>query len=414
MQFRHHRLDNGLTVIAECNPNAYSVALGFFVNAGSRDETEEISGVSHFLEHMAFKGTPNRSADDVNRELDEMGSSSNARTSEERTIYHATVLPEFQNRMVELLADILRPSLRDDDFEMEKQVIIEEIHMYEDQPPFGGHERIMANFFGKHSLGKSVLGTEQSVGAMTPTQMKEYFEQQYSPGNITLVASGQIDFDQLVKQAEESCGSWSPFEVEREIEAFEPSFGYDSIYKEQSVQEYILQLAPGPASEDENRFASRVMATIMGDDSGSRMFWEFIDPGIAEYAGMGVYEYQGAGLIMSVLCCEPHRTNEHLQRLNDLHVAMQRDGVTDHELELAKRKIYAHVILQSERPESRLFAIGANWLQRGEYRTVKEIAEAYQNVSMDDVRAIIDQYPLTNSFTLGVGPLKDLTAPTAT
>ena len=408
MQFRSQSLDNGLTVIAECNPNAYSTALGFFVNAGSRDEANEIAGVSHFLEHMAFKGTPNRSADDVNRQLDEMGSASNARTSEERTIYHATVLPEFQDPMVELLADILRPSLRVDDFEMEKQVIIEEIHMYEDQPPFGGHERIMADFFGQHPLAKSVLGTEQTVGQLTPEQMRDYFEDRYSPGNITLVASGQVDFERLVAQAEASCGSWAPHPCRRDVDPVKPNRGFGTLLKDKSAQEYVLQLAPGPASEDDARYASRVMATIMGDDSGSRMFWEFIDPGIAEYAGMGVYEYQGAGVMMSVLCCEPALAAENLERLDQLQRKLQQEGVSEHELELAKRKITAHVILQSERPENRLFAIGTNWLQRGEYRTVREIADAYQAVTMADVEAVLAKYPLTESYTLAVGPQADL------
>ena len=113
MKFRDHTLDNGLRIIAECNPKAYSTAIGFFVNTGARDEQTSVAGVSHFLEHMVFKGTPNRSAADVNRELDEIGSHSNAFTSEEHTVYYAAVVPEYQTQVIDLLADILRPSLRD-------------------------------------------------------------------------------------------------------------------------------------------------------------------------------------------------------------------------------------------------------------------------------------------------------------
>ncbi len=120
MKFREHCLDNGLEIIAECNPAAYSTALGFFVKTGSRDEDDETSGVSHFLEHMTFKGTPTRSAADVNRELDELGAYSNAFTSEEQTVYFVAVLPEFQDRALDLLCDIMRPSLRADDFETGK------------------------------------------------------------------------------------------------------------------------------------------------------------------------------------------------------------------------------------------------------------------------------------------------------
>src|SRR5215475_6566186 len=139
-----------MEIIAECDDSAYSTALGFFVNTGARDETDEVSGVSHFLEHMVFKGTPSRSAEDVNREFDEMGAHYNAFTNEENTVYYAAMLPEYVHSAVELLADILRPSLRETDFDTEKQVIIEEIKMYEDQPPFGVDDKCRAAFFGSH------------------------------------------------------------------------------------------------------------------------------------------------------------------------------------------------------------------------------------------------------------------------
>src|SRR3954452_23756789 len=132
MPFHSHVLDNGLQIIGETSPSARSVALGFFVRTGSRDETADGSGVTHFLEHMVFKGTPHRTALDVNRDFDRIGAQYNAFTSEENTVFYAAVLPEYLPHAVDLLADILRPSLRDEDFDMEKKVIIEEIGMYED------------------------------------------------------------------------------------------------------------------------------------------------------------------------------------------------------------------------------------------------------------------------------------------
>jgi predicted Zn-dependent peptidase len=135
MQFRHHTLANGLEIVAEIAPNAYSSAYAFFVRTGARDESDAISGVSHFLEHMVFKGSDKRSAAEVNRDLDDLAANSNAYTSEEQTVYFATTLPEDQGKIVELLADMMRPSLRPDDFDTEKKVILEEIAKYEDQPP---------------------------------------------------------------------------------------------------------------------------------------------------------------------------------------------------------------------------------------------------------------------------------------
>src|SRR5262249_53386586 len=129
--FHSHVLDNGLEIIAETSPSARSVALGFFVRTGARDETPEVSGVSHFLEHMVFKGTERRSAFEVNKDFDRIGANYNAFTSEENTVFYAAVLPEYLPNAVDILADILRPSLREDDFDQEKQVILEEIAMYE-------------------------------------------------------------------------------------------------------------------------------------------------------------------------------------------------------------------------------------------------------------------------------------------
>ena len=360
MQFRKHTLDNGLEIVAECNPRAYSTALGFFVKTGSRDESDANHGVSHFLEHMTFKGTPTRSAVDVNRELDEIGSHANAFTSEEQTVYYAAFLPEYQDRAVELLSDILRPSLREDDFEMEKKVILEEIAKYEDQPPFGAHEKCMATHFGSHPLGRSVLGTTNSVGALSPKQMLDYFRHRYSPRNIAVVATGNVDFDRLVSLANDYCGSWEPFDAPRGTPRADAHTGLDVVQKEMAVQQYVVQIANGPAVEDDDRYAARMLATILGDDSGSRLFWELIDPGLAETAAMGAYEFQGTGIYMTYLCCAPEDTSANLAVIAEIQRDVETSGVSEDELAQARSKILSHIVLQSERPANRLFSVGSN------------------------------------------------------
>ena len=411
MQFRQHKLPNGLEIVAECNPKAYSAAFAFFVNTGARDETDEISGVSHFLEHMVFKGTPGRSAADVNRELDEIGSHANAYTSEEHTVYYAAVLPELQNRAIDLLSDILRPSLREDDFDMEKQVILEEIAKYDDQPPFGASEKCMAAHFRNHPLRRSVLGTVDTVGQLTAAQMRQYFERRYSPGNIKLVAAGNVDFEGLIREAEQRCGAWQPYDVRRETPRAAKNSDFRTIARESSQQEYVVQIANGPAAEDEDRFASRILATVLGDESGSRLFWELIDTGLAEYVTTDVSEYQGTGAFVTLLCCSPEEAQQNLQRIHDLQIELQKHGITDAELTRAKSKICAHVVLQSERPANRLFSVGSNWLQRREYRTVREMVEAYQNVTLASITRVLEQYPLTACTTVAIGPLASLNPP---
>ena len=408
MEYLQHQLDNGLEILAECNRQAYTSAFGFFVRAGSRDETPEVGGVSHFLEHMAFKGTPHRSAAQVNLELDEMGSSSNARTSEESTIYHASVLPEFQTQIVELLSDIMRPSLREEDFETEKQVIIEEIRMYDDQPPYGGYEAIMEAFFGSHPLGNSVLGTVESVSALTPDQMMAYFRQRYSPGNICLAAAGNVDFDKLVADAQRCCGAWESYDAPRQLQPAKPKSGFRSLAKPQSYQQYILQLVDAPSSEDPRRYAASVLASILGDDSGSRMYWEFLDRGLAESAGMGSYDYQQGGAMMTYLCCAPEQAQENLGRLAELQNRVHQEGVTQKELDLAKRKIASHIVLASERTGTRMFSVGSQWLSEQPFKTVAEIAALYESLNLAEVNEILESFPLTNPMTVCVGPCEDL------
>src|SRR3954453_24128812 len=217
MHFHQTVLDNGLHVIAELNDQARSVACGFFVKAGSRDESPEMAGVSHFLEHMVFKGTPRRDALAVNRDFDRVGAKHNAQTSEEDTVYHVTCLPEYLPRAFDVLADILRPSLREEDFETEKKVIIEEIKMYLDNPMSVAYEAAKAAHFGPHPLGQSILGSVESISPMTADQMRSYFEAKYSPSNIVLAFAGKGEWNALVDLASSRCDAWTGGTTGRQV-----------------------------------------------------------------------------------------------------------------------------------------------------------------------------------------------------
>jgi len=405
MEFRRAALPNGLEIVAECTPGAYSAAFAFFVQTGSRDETDEVSGVSHFLEHMAFKGTHRRSSADVNRELDEIGSNSNAYTSEEQTVYHATVLPEYQQRVVELLSDMLRPALREDDFNTEKKVILEEIAKYDDQPPYGAHDKCMSAFFSPHPLGRSILGTAASIESLTADQMRAYFEARYSPSNMVLAAAGNIDFDQLVADAAQWCGEWPRHDAPRVTPRAGSRASFHLLRKDSAKQQYTLELGAFPAAADHDRFAARLLSTIVGDDTGSRLFWELVDSGEAEFAGMSNYEYQGTGVFSTYLGCPPENSRELWSRMDALLADVQANGVTDEELQRAKAKLCAQIVLSAERPASRLFSVGNNWIQRRVYRTVRETVELYRAVTLADLRRLLEAYPLTERTTVTIGPL---------
>jgi len=411
MEFQKSRLDNGLEVIAETNDEAHSISVAFIVRTGSRDETEEVAGVSHFLEHMCFKGTPRRSADDVNRQFDEIGAHYNAFTSEECTAYYASVLPEHQEASVDLLSDILRPSLRPADFDMEKKVILEEIQMYLDQPPFGMDDRIKQLHMGRHPLAKSVLGTSESITALTPVQMRDYFSLRYGPENVFVAAAGKVDFPALVEQVAQRCGDWKPSGARRDIPRASSEMRFEVVHRPTATQQYVLQLADAPSSEDGERYAAKLLATIVGDDSGSRLYWELTDSGLAETATLGHYEYLGAGMFYTWLACEPVLVQENLNRLRGIYRQVELDGVTEEELQQAKNKVKARVVLGSERPQNRLFNVGGNWLQRHEYRTVADDLASLDGVTVASIGDVLKRYPLTRATTISVGPNKDVEAP---
>lgn len=408
MQFNRHTLPNGLEVIAERDPSALSLAMGFFVQTGSRDEAPADAGVSHFLEHMVFKGTARRSAEDVNREFDELGAHYNAFTSEESTVYYASLLPEHQAPAVDLLADILRPSLRTEDFDMEKKVILEEIEMYLDQPPYGMDDYVKRLCFGDHPIAGSVLGTAESVSALTPEAMRSYFERRYSPGNVVLAAAGNVDFDALVKQAEAACSAWKPIDTARKLPKATVAPKREAVVQSSATQQYALLLGDAPDGRSTDRYAAKLLATILGDDSGSRLYWRLIDPGLAESASLGHYDYQGVGMFYTWLSCEPDDFEENLAAVEETLASIHTQPPTATELAHAKSKIKSRVVLGSERPRSRLFNVGGGWQMRGDYRPIEEDLARLDAVTIDDLVRVAAEHPLDRNAVVTVGPREDV------
>ena len=404
MEFRSVQLDNGLEIVAEINPSAFSQSLGYFVKTGSRDETPKMAGVSHFLEHMVFKGTDKRSAEDVNQELDDLGSQSNAYTSEEQTVYYMSVLPENQAHALELLSDIMRPALRDDDFETEKQVIIEEIAMYDDQPPYGAVERAMEEFFGEHPLARRVLGTKETVLELDPISMREYHQARYAPNNLTLVAAGAVQFDELVESAKKLTANWRPMDTARSLQRPKSQHADVELVHPPATQQYTLQHALGVPSSDNYRYVLRVLASILGDDSGSRLFWALVDNGLAESAVVFTQEFDDCGLFSIYTTCAPEQHDSNWDVIQNILASGAEKPITEREIELAKNKICSGLILSSERPSNRLFSVGGAWLKRERYETVAEVAANYQRVTQPQLQEAFEKLKSRSTVTVTVRP----------
>jgi predicted Zn-dependent peptidase len=409
MPFYSQVLKNGLKIIGETSPSARSVAVGFFVRTGSRDETPEVSGVSHFLEHMIFKGTPRRTALDVNRDFDRIGAHYNAFTSEENTVFHAAILPEYLPQAVDILADILRPSLRGEDFDMEKNVIIEEIGMYEDQPTWSAYDHAKKTYFADHPLGNSVLGSVESIRALTRAQMQAYFQRRYVAANITVAAAGRFEWPELVMLIENQCGGWNGEPVGRQgIRDTAGSGAFKVLAKDKVVQEHVILMASGPAADDPLRHSADTLALATGDDTGSRLYWGLVDPGLADTADCSFHEYEGAGSFYTSFSCEPGNAQENLKRVRQILSDVRRDGITEAELQQAKSKILSRVVRGSERPMGRMQAIGMAWTYLKQYRSVDDELKAFEAVTLQSIREVLDKYPVDRTTTLALGPLAEL------
>jgi predicted Zn-dependent peptidase len=409
MSFHKHVLSNGLTIVGEISPSARSAAVGFFVKTGSRDETLAESGVSHFLEHMVFKGTPHRTALQVNYDFDKIGASYNAYTSEENTVFYAAILPEYLPQAVDILSDILRPSLRGEDFDMEKNVIIEEIGMYDDQPMWCAYDNAKKAFFADHPLGNSVLGTKESITALTREQMQSYYDRRYVAPNVTVAVAGNFAWPDVITLLEKHCGQWPNGTAPRHnIKPVPPRQHLQVMTKDKLNQEQVFMLAPAPAADSPERYAADTLAMIIGDDSGSRLYWALVDPGLADSADMAFHDYEGTGSYFTSFSCEPENTQDNLALIQEILREVQREGVSDEELAVAKSKILSRVVRGSERPMGRMQALGMGWTYLKTYRSVDEELANFDAVSLKDIRGVLDRFPFDQLTVLALGPLGKL------
>ncbi len=397
MTFAYHQrtLPNGLTILAETSKDAPSAAVGFFVRTGARDESPALMGVSHFLEHMMFKGTARRSADDVNREFDEIGAKYNAYTSSEMTCFHAQVLPERLAQATDILADILRPAIRQEDFDSEKGVILEEIAMYKDNPFWVLYEETIDRHYRPHGLAHRVLGTNETVGALTRGQMQRYFDDRYSADNTVVALAGNVDIERACAQLGSLTGSWRETKPTRDTARPKAPRGETFTLEDEKVaRAYWLLLAPAPGMSDERRYAAMMLALVLGGPDSSRLHWSLIEPGIAEEAQASYDAHDGTGDYYVFFSCDPERAEE----ARDI-VLREMDGLVgslcEDDLTRLRNKLATSVALAGERPSGRMQRLGRLWTYLRSRMSLEEELEAINRVTLDDLRAVHEAFPFS-------------------
>jgi predicted Zn-dependent peptidase len=390
VEFKEVTLKNGLRIVSEYRPSAVSVAIGFLVKAGARDETPEISGVSHFLEHMLFKGTAKRSALDITYEMGAMGAQANAFTSEESTVYYMAVLPEYFEKAFDLLSDMMRSSIDPEEFVVEKKVILEEIALYQDRPTYMLLESSLGRFFKNHTAGNSVLGSIQSITDLTRDQMYDYFQTRYSPSNIVLSVAGDFDHDRLIELAEKYCGSWEDKKVERVYPPYVSTPESYVMTKQDLQRAHVMLLAPGPSMTHDYRYEADVLTTILGDSNGSKLYWELVHTGLSDGASVESEQMDGVGIMYGYAST----TRENLDQVTEIAKKIMSSPLnfTDEDLERAVTKTATRMVLQGESTMKRMMNIGFDWLYNAEYVPLQAELDRLKRVTRSRIETLVTEF----------------------
>ncbi|MEM1186225.1 MAG: pitrilysin family protein [Planctomycetota bacterium] len=394
IEYHERVLPNGLRVAGEVNPDAHSAAAGFFVRTGARDEASGVMGVSHFLEHMMFKGTESISADELNRRFDAMGARNNAYTSNEMTCFYAHVIPERLSESVDLLSRMMRPALRVDDFTTEKGVILEEIAMYKDNPFWVLYEETIARHYGSHRLAHRVLGTDETITDLERDAMMVYFNDRYSADNTVLSVSGRLDFDSVCATAEELCGDWPTTGATRDTARPMTGSGGFSMSKEGVSRVYMLGLAAAPSGQADDRYAAALAAQILGAGDNSRLHWALVETGLAEEAQAAWDGHDGCGDYFVFASCDPDRADQVWDTCMT-EAASLTSSIEQDDLEKLRAKLATGATLSGERPGDRMQRLGRQWMTRGSYLTLEDELAMINAVTVDDVKRVLENFPLT-------------------
>jgi predicted Zn-dependent peptidase len=385
-------LDNGIRLVTEAMPEVSSLCVGVWVGTGSRDETPEQSGMSHFLEHLLFKGTPERTARQIAEEIDAVGGDMNAFTTKEYTTFYVRVLAERVELGLDILCDILcEPALRPDEVDAERQVIIEEVLMHRDEPADVVQELFAAAMFPDHPLGREVLGEIEVVRSQTVSDIRSFFDKHYLPGNIVVAAAGKLDHGELAEGISARFatrhGGVAPVRVAPQY----PATGLTLVERDCEQAQLVLGVrAPDRHSPD--RFSLAVLNHILGGGLSSRLFQEIREArGLAYSIGSDRSGYDDAGTLAISVGTAPQHAHEVLDLLHLELDKLASQGITNRELEVAKGHLRADLLLSLEDSGSRMSRVGAAMTLFGSVLGIDELIAHIGAVGIDDVHDLAAQ-----------------------
>jgi predicted Zn-dependent peptidase len=402
---RRKDLPGGLRIFSEPLSEATSVSLGVWIRAGSRDERDEVAGITHLMEHMLFKGTPSMNALGIAEAFESIGAQENAATGEEYTVLYARFLPEHLERALDIMSDmVLRPTLVD--LEREREVIVEEIRMYEDRPDQLADEYLSGLIFHGDPLGRPIIGSVETVRGVDHDTLKRFHDHTYTAPNVFVVGAGRLDgeaFERIVEEKLSGLPSGRPFERAAQIERPESRFYYK--FKE-TEQYHVAMGSLGIPASSEDRFAMSALNNVLGGGMSSRLFQEVREKRGLAYAVYSYHQgYSDAGAAKMYVGSTTGNVEEAVKVIAEQLDVIREEPVGEEELHRTREQLKSSTILALESTAARMTRIGRSRITNAELLTPEEIAARIDAVTAEDLQRLAnDHLKLENMYLSAVGP----------
>jgi predicted Zn-dependent peptidase len=401
-------LPSGIRLVTETMADVRSVAVAFWVGSGSRDEPDELSGASHFLEHLLFKGTPTRSASSIAESLDEVGGDCNAFTTKEYTTFYIRLLAEHLPLGLDILSEIMwAPALRAADVDAERTVILDEILMHADEPADLAAEQWQSSLFPDHGLGRDTLGTASTVAGLDAPAIRRFFEHHYRPANMVVSVAGDCTHDAVARDLERRFAG-QPGGATPERRAPGTDVRSLHVVRRPTEQAHVVYGVRSVSRFDERRWALAVLNHVLGGGLSSRLFQKIREErGLAYSVWSERAAYQDTGSLAVVLGTSPDHVDEVLRIVTGELDLLAERGITDRELAVAKGNLRAEMLLSGEDSGARMSRIGGAMLLHGEVRAIDDILARVEAVGPDDVQAEARRLADSPRTLSAVGPFDE-------
>ena len=407
-------LPNGMLVLTESMPHMRSVSMGAWINSGSRDEPAPESGLSHFVEHMVFKGTTSRSAQDIAREVDSIGGNLDAFTGKESVCFNIKVLDENVPPALDVLSDlVLNPQFSEADLAREQGVILEEIKMDEDNPDYLVHETFTQNFWKNHALGRPILGTAKTVSSFTQATVFSHHTRRFTPENLVFSAAGHLQHDEFVAQVERKFGNLKPSGQRTvDTETTPVTNPHITLKKKRSLEQVQMCLGmPAPPVDHPDRFAIYMLNSMLGGGMSSRLFESIREnEGLAYSIYSELSPFRDSGSLSIYAGMSLDKTERVLQLTLAELARLKQQAVSDAELKRAKDQMKSNIVLGLESSSSRMSNLARQQMYFRRFFAVEEIVQEIDAVTPGDTQRIANQLfqPELLALTLlgNLGPMK--------